>query len=150
MPVYDRSKLNALLHEIKSGAVMPAYLLFGEHTLCRQAADQVLEALQGTVHHIDGDNEDLNTTLAKLRSFSLLGGCQIYRVNGTRLFFSKNVAENIWKKVLKAWEDGNPDKSARQLRAMLDAAGLDASDDPAGLSGEQWKKCFGLSKLRNY
>jgi DNA polymerase-3 subunit delta len=146
MPVYDRSKLNTLLHEISNGTLMPAYLLFGEHTLCRQAADQVVAALQGTVHNIDGDNEDPNTTLAKLRSFSLLGGCQIYRVNGTRLFFSKNVAENIWKRVLKAWEDGNPDKAARHLRAMLAAAGLDVSDDPAQLSGEQWKKCFGFAK----
>ncbi len=146
MPVYDRSKLNELLREMSSGTVMPAYLLFGEHTLCRQAADKIVEALKATTHNIDGDNEDPNTTLAKLRSFSLLGGRQIYRVNGTRLFFSKNVAENIWKRVVKTWEDGTPDKAARQLRAMLDAAGLDTTEDPADLSGEQWKKCFGFAK----
>jgi DNA polymerase-3 subunit delta len=145
MPVYDRSKLNELLAEISKEAP-PALLLFGEHTLCRQAADKIAEALKGTVHAIDGDSEDQNSTLAKLRSFSLLGGRQIYRVNGSRLFLSKNVAENIWKKVIKAWTDGNADKAARQLRAMLEAGGLTAQDDPASLSSEQWKKCFGFAK----
>ena len=145
MPVYDRSKLNELLAEISKEAPS-AILLFGEHTLCRQAADKIAETLKGTVHAIDGDSEDQNSTLAKLRSFSLLGGRQIYRVNGSRLFLSKNVAESIWKKVVKAWTDGNADKAARQLRAMLEAGGLTAQDDPASLSSEQWKKCFGFAK----
>jgi DNA polymerase-3 subunit delta len=146
MPSYDRSSLNDLLREISSGAAMPACLLFGEHTLCRQAADKITEALKGTVHAIDGDSEDQNTTLAKLRSFSLLGGRQVYRVNGSRLFLSKNVAENIWKKAAKAWEEGSAEKAARQLRAMLDAAGLNADEDIGSLSEEQWKKCFGFAK----
>ncbi len=145
MPVYDRSKIDELLAEISKEAPS-AILLFGEHTLCRQAADKIAETLKGTVHAIDGDSEDQNSTLAKLRSFSLLGGRQIYRVNGSRLFLSKNVAENIWKKVVKAWTDGNADKAARQLRAMLEAGGLTAQDDPASLSSEQWKKCFGFAK----
>jgi len=146
MPVYDRSTLNNLIREINGGAALPACLLVGEHTLCRQAADSIAEALKGTVHAIDGDSEDQNATLAKLRSFSLLGGRQIYRVNGSRLFLSKNVAENIWKKAAKAWEEGSPDKAAKQLRAMLEAAGLDRRDDPGSLSEEQWKKCFGFAK----
>lgn len=146
MPTYDRSSLNNLIREISSGTLMPAYLLFGEHTLCRQAADAMTQAIGGTVHAIDGDSEDQNITLAKLRSFSLLGGRQVYRVNGSRLFFSKNVAENLWKKAVKAWEEGSADKAARQLRAMLEAAGLDAQDDPGSLSEEQWKKRFGFAK----
>lgn len=149
MPVYDRSTLNNLLREISGGAPCPALLLFGERSLCQQAAEQISAALcakGGTVHAIDGDNEDHSSTLAKLRSFSLLGGRQVFRVNGSRLFLSKNVAENIWKKAVKAWEEGSPDKAAKQLRAMLAAAGLDSADDPGGLSGEQWKKCFGFAK----
>ncbi|MCW5205874.1 DNA polymerase III subunit delta [Desulfobulbus sp. F5] len=150
MPVYDRSTLNNLLREISSGAACPAVLLFGERSLCQQAAEQISTALcakgGGTVHAIDGDSEDHSTTLAKLRSFSLLGGRQVFRVNGSRLFLSKNVAEAIWKKVVKAWEEGSPDKAAKQLRAMLVAAGLDSSDDPGSLSDEQWKKCFSFAK----
>lgn len=149
MPVYDRSTLNGLLREISGGAACPAVLLFGERSLCQQAAEQISAALcaqGGTVHAIDGDSEDHGTTLAKLRSFSLLGGRQVFRVNGSRLFLSKNVAEAIWKKAVNAWEEGSPDQAAKQLRAMLAAAGLDSADDPGGLSGEQWKKCFGFAK----
>ncbi|WP_420208675.1 DNA polymerase III subunit delta [Candidatus Electronema sp. JC] len=149
MPVYDRSKLNDLLREISGGAPCPALLLFGERSLCQQAAEQVCTALctkGGTVHAIDGDSEDHGSTLAKLRSFSLLGGRQVFRVNGSRIFHSKNVAEAIWKKAVKAWEEGSPDKAAKQLRAMLAATGLDSADDPGSLSEEQWKKCFGFAK----
>jgi DNA polymerase-3 subunit delta len=149
MPLYDRSKLNDLLREISDSAACPALLLFGERSLCQQAAEQisaVLCAKGGTVHAIDGDSEDHSTTLAKLRSFSLLGGRQVFRVNGSRLFFSKNVAEAIWKKAVKAWEEGSPDKATKQLRAMLAAAGLDSTDEPGSLSEEQWKKCFSFAK----
>ncbi|WP_417908980.1 DNA polymerase III subunit delta [Candidatus Electronema sp. PJ] len=149
MPLYDRSKLNDLLREINGSSPFPALLLFGERSLCQQAAEQISAALcvqGGTVHAIDGDSEDHSTTLAKLRSFSLLGGRQVFRVNGSRLFLSKNVAESIWKKAVKAWEEGNQDKAAKQLRAMLAAAGLDSADDPGSLSNEQWKKCFGFAK----
>ncbi|MGB5685701.1 MAG: DNA polymerase III subunit delta, partial [Candidatus Electrothrix sp.] len=86
MPVYERNKLDSLFQEIKKGNLFPAYLFIGERYLCQQAADQIttlLCAAGGTVHSIDGDTEESNLTLSKLRSFSLLGGKQVFRVNNT-------------------------------------------------------------------
>lgn len=152
MPVYDRNKLSALIKEIKTGPTEPVYLLFGDRYLCQQVADHIAEALcadDGTVHAIDGDTENINTTLSKLRSFSLLPGRQIFRVNDTRLFLSRKVAKSLWNKAVKARDDKKIGRSAACLRAMMEAGGLDSTDpdnDPGGLSASQWKKCFGFAK----
>jgi DNA polymerase-3 subunit delta len=151
MPVYERNKINSLIREIKAGTIQPVYLLFGDRFLCQQTADSLIEVLcadGGTVHTIDGDNEDSNATLSKLRSFSLLPGRQIFRVNGTRLFYSKKVAESLWNKAVKS-RDEKPDRAAGYLRAMMEAGALDSMDpanDPGSLSQTQWKKCFGFAK----
>ena len=152
MPVYERNKLDTLFQEIKKGNLFPAYLFIGERYLCQQAADQIatlLCAAGGTVHSIDGDTEDNNLTLSKLRSFSLLGGKQVFRVNNTRLFHSKNVAKAIWGRATQANKANKPDKAFKYLQAMMEAGGLESREpenDPGGLSAAQWKKCFGFAK----
>ncbi len=151
MPVYDRNKINGLTKEIKAGTTLPVYLFFGDRYLCQQAADCIADALcadGGTVHAIDGDGEDINSTLSKLRSFSLLPGRQVFRVNDTRLFHSRKVAKSLWNRAVKAMND-KQDKAAGYLHAMMEAGGLDSNDpsnDPGALSQSQWKKCFGFAK----
>ena len=152
MPVYERNKLDSLFQEIKKGSLFPAYLFIGERYLCQQAADRIAKLLcaaGGTVHSIDGDVEESNLTLSKLRSFSLLGGKQVFRVNNTRLFHSKSVAKAIWNRATQANESNKPDKAFKYLQAMMEAGGLDnrePENDPGGLSAAQWKKCFGFVK----
>ncbi|MCI5144447.1 MAG: DNA polymerase III subunit delta [Candidatus Electrothrix sp. AR3] len=151
MPVYDHSKLNNLIQEIRGGSIFPLFLLIGERYLCQQAADRLSESLcadGGIVHSIDGDSEDYNTTLAKLRSFSLLGGRQVFRVNNSRLFLSKNVTKAIWNRAVKAKEENRRGKATGYLQAMLEAGGLlnNGENNPAGLSSSQWQKHFGFAK----
>lgn len=149
MPVYDRTRFNVLLDAIKQGKHAPLYLLFGERYLSQQSADQLAAALcaqGGNIHSIDGDTEDIPTTLAKLRSFSLFGGRQVFRVNGSRLFLSKNVAEALWKRVLKARASQQEEALVSAVLALLEAGGLEADEDLSALSPAQWKKCLGFSK----
>ncbi|MCI5182152.1 MAG: DNA polymerase III subunit delta, partial [Candidatus Electrothrix sp. AW1] len=140
------------MQQIKQGNLVPAYLFIGERYLCQQAADQIAKLLctdGGTVHSIDGDTEDSHLTLSKLRSFSLLGGKQIFRVNNTRLFHSKNVTKALWTRAVQAHEKEKPEKALQYLQAMMEAGGLDSSEkenDPASLTVAQWKKCFGFGK----
>ncbi len=148
MPVFDRNSIKTLVREIEQGTVLPVYLFCGDRYLCRQAADQVARALcadNGTVHPIDGDSEDINATIAKLRSFSLLPGRQVLRVNGTRLFLSKKVAKSLWSRAEKA-KDDKPGRAAALLRSMMAAGGLAAGEDPTELSAAQWKKRFGFAR----
>jgi DNA polymerase-3 subunit delta len=152
MSVYDRTSYKNLLNKIKGGSCKPVYLLCGDRFLCRQAADNLGQALcenGGTVHTIDGDHEDIHATVARLRSFSLLPGKQVFRVNSSRLFHSKKVAKSLWNRASKAREEGKTEQTAAYLRAMLEAGGLDSTapdNTPGELSAAQWKKCFSFEK----
>jgi len=151
MPVYTRDKLPALLKEIakKQHSV---YLLIGDRFLCREAAGQLEKALLpegGTIHAIDGEEEETTKTIARLRSYSLLPGRQVYRVSDTRLFHSKKIAHSLWKRVLKARADNKIESAARYLLAMMTAGGLSLDNpdsNPAGLSSLEWKKCFDFTR----
>jgi DNA polymerase-3 subunit delta len=147
MSVYIREKIPELLTEVGRNTAR-AYLLIGDRFLCRQATEQLEKALLadgGTVHALDGEEEDPAKTISRLRSFSLLPGRQIYRINDTRLFYSKKVARSLWKRILTAKDAEKTETVRRHLRAMLAAGGLDSENpdsDPAGMSNHEWKKCF--------
>jgi DNA polymerase-3 subunit delta len=147
MPVYTRDKLPALLKEVMTKQ-HSVYLLIGDRFLCRKTAGRLEKALLpggGTIHSIDGEEEEATKTIARLRSYSLLPGRQVYRVSDTRLFHSKKIAKSLWKRVLKARADNKTESATRYLLAMMAAGGLslDTPDgNPADLSSLEWKKCF--------
>lgn len=147
MPVFTRDTLEALYSGAKKNP-HSLYLITGDRFLCRQTADRLEKTLLtagGSVHSIDGEDEDPGRIVSRLSSFSLLPGRQIYRVSDTRLFHSKKVAPPLWKRVLKARAENRPEAAARNLLALLAAGGLDPANpdsDPAGLSPGEWKKCF--------
>ena len=152
MPTYTRETLPTLLAQAAVGASQ-VFLLFGDRYLCQNAGEQLekvlLQKVGGVVHAIDGDQEDLAVTLAKLRSFSLLPGRQLYRVTDTRLFLSKQVAKNLWDKALKAHGDGKTEQANRSLRAFLESGGLDLGaldNDLESMSPAEWQQCFGFAK----
>ena len=151
MPQFKRSDLPKLLADTATLTTCPIFLFFGERYLCREAADQLQEKLiagSGAVHPIDGDQEDAGQTLAKLQSFSLLPGRQVYRVSDSRIFLSKTVAATIWDKAQQA-NDGN--KSAAAMRhitafAKLGPVAFDSATPFSELSSAQWSSIFGCSK----
>ena len=152
MPIHTRETLPALLAQPATGQSQ-VFLLVGERYLCQTAAEQLekslLRAGGGMVHPIDGDQENLTATLAKLRSYSLLPGRQIYRVTDTRLFVSKQVAKKIWERALKAHGDHKAEPAGRALRTLMECGGLDpwASDsDLATLAAAEWQRCFGFAR----
>ena len=152
MTVFTRDQLETMLTDMQQTHPPQVYLLFGERFLCQQAADTICNNLMregGNCHQVDGDVEAISTTLNRLASYSLFPGRQIYRVADTKLFHSVKVAGSLWKKTIQAKQENKPEKAARYLKAMIESAGLDASDqenDPGSLSTPQWKKLFGFTK----
>lgn len=152
MPIYTREHLADLLRRTVENPSR-VFLFFGERYLCQQTAGQLIEILlhqsAGTVHPIDGEQEDIATTCAQLRSFSLLPGRQIYRVTDTRLFLSKNIAKTVWDRLCKAHDSAKPDQARRALGAFFKSGGLDPqSPDSAldSLSEAEWQQCFGFAR----
>jgi DNA polymerase III delta subunit len=97
MPVYQRKDFPQLLKEINEGRAQRVYLLFGERYLCREAADELIGQLlpDGRKRHqqlmlIDGEQENGVDLVARLRTYSLFGGRQVFRVLDTRVFDSRS------------------------------------------------------------
>ena len=152
MPIYTRETLPTLLAQPAEN-FSQVFLLFGDRYLCQNATERLekrlLQNTGGTVHPIDGDQEDSASTLAKLRSFSLLPGRQLYKVTDTRLFLSKQVAKNLWEKALKAHTDNKTDQAGRALRSLLKSGGIDPhapDNDLDAMASTEWQQCFGFSK----
>ncbi len=152
MTLIKRTELAATLAEIQTQDHPRIVLFFGERYLCREAADDWQETLlkkkSGTIYSIDGDQEDSSHTLAKLMSYSLLPGLQIYRVNDSRLFHSKNVSESIWQKACKAFETQRFEQAARYIADMYHLASISPDDRQplSHMTAEQWRTLFALEK----
>jgi DNA polymerase-3 subunit delta len=152
MAVIKRSELKDTLASILVQDGPRIFLFFGERFLCRNAVDELQHALlqwkNGTLYAIDGDQEDSSQTLSKLMSFSLLPGLQIYRVNDTRLFHSKNISETVWQKAWDAFQANKLRQAEKYIADMYHLASLPPKErlPLSEMSDDQWRKLFGLSK----
>ncbi len=152
MAYFKRSELLTSLQEGSFSFDSQVFLFFGERFLCKEAADTIqdklLEQQAGAVHGVDGDGEDPGQTLARLMSYSLLPGRQLYRVSNSRIFHSKNVASEIWAKAVQSFQAGRPDPALRHLQALVQSVELKI-DGPSPLSEiprQEWKKIFSFDK----
>ncbi len=148
-------KRNDLEKQIETGSLdlnNQAYLFFGERYLCKKSADRLqeilLEKYNGTVHSVDGEQEDFGRTMGRLLSFSLLPGLQIYRISDSTIFHTKNILPALWEKAVQANKAGKNNLAAKHLKAFASAAGFDpGSPAPFGNTGTgEWKKLFGFVK----
>ena len=152
MAIIKRNELPGRIGDILSKGDFKVFLFFGERYLCRKAADELQNAIlkkqPGTVYTVDGDQEDNSQTLSKLMSFSLLPGLQIYRINDTRLFLSKNISQTVWLKTCQAFKDGRTNPAAKYLADMYHSASISADDrqPPTEIADNQWEQLFGFSK----
>jgi DNA polymerase III subunit delta len=152
MAELKRLELQSRLQKGSFSFTSQVYLLFGERFLCKETADLLQDTLlkqqAGAVHNIDGDGEDPSQTLARLMSYSLLPGRQLYRVANSRIFHSKTVASEIWAKAVQSFQADRSGPALRHLQAMAQAVDL-SIDGPAPLSEipqQEWKKIFTFDK----
>jgi len=148
-------KRKELQNLLEKGTIEPGnqvYLFFGERYLCTQAADQLQKKLlqknSGAVHTIDGECEDFGRTLARLISFSLLPGLQIYRVSDSRIFHTKTIISTIWDKAVQAHESGKLKAAERHLQSVLQATGINGEGTApfSEIHPSQWKTKLGFEK----
>jgi len=155
MALHKRTEIKTILKDIRAGNHRQVYLCFGERYLCHEAADHIeqelVEKQGGTAHTIDGSTEDLAKTLARTRSFSLLPGIQVYRVNDTRILLSREVGSNIWEKAVKAHQENKERSAIRHLANLLALGGISTEEAAvfSSISPDQWQKLFGFSYPEN-
>jgi DNA polymerase-3 subunit delta len=152
MALIKRTELAGKMAQLLPGTGPRLFLFFGERYLCRKAVEHLQKSLldqhKGIICSVDGDQEDAGQTLAKLMSFSLLPGLQIFHVNDTRLFHSKNISKTIWDKCCRAFKANRLNQAAKYLFDMYSLAAI-APDDRrplTDLTEEQWQELFGMQK----
>ncbi|MFT5701592.1 MAG: DNA polymerase-3 subunit delta [Desulforhopalus sp.] len=152
MTLIKRAEFETALQDNGPLPQSQVYLFFGERYLCHTAADKLQERFlndsPGALHNVDGDQEDPNQTLARLMSYSLLPGRQIYRVGDSRIFHSKTVISKIWDKAAQSHQNGRYDPAKKYLHAMIQAVGLkiDGPEPLSQIPGPEWKKVFAFDK----
>ncbi len=152
MAVIQRADLAQNIKQMVSKEGPRIFLFVGERYLCRKAADHLIEELlqqkEGTIYGIDGDQEDGSLTLAKLMSFSLLPGPQIYRINDTRLFHSKNISQTLWRKATNAIKANQSKRAVKYLADMYHLAAIPNQEQQplTEMTTEQWRSLFGMAK----
>jgi DNA polymerase-3 subunit delta len=152
MALHKRTDIDQVLEDIGRGEIKKIYLCFGERFLCQQALQQIEQKLlatqAGTVHGIDGATEDNATILARILSFSLLPGLQIYRVTDSRLFLSRDIGASTWDKALKAHRNGKTKGALRHLAQLLNIGSItpEGTHVFSEIGPDQWQKLFGFSR----
>jgi DNA polymerase-3 subunit delta len=152
MTLIKRTDFFALLEKGTFTASSQLFLIFGERFLCRETADllekHLLANTPGTVHTIDADQEDAGQTLARLMSFSLLPGKQIYRVTDSRIFHSKTVLSEIWTKAKQAEQAGRSGPALRHLLNILHTGSVKNEGQAvfSEITASEWKKLFAFDK----
>ncbi|MEJ2689685.1 MAG: DNA polymerase III subunit delta, partial [Deltaproteobacteria bacterium] len=156
MPLFKRTEFAALLEELADpGRMRQVYLIFGERFLCRQMAAEAVAAMLPDERQrpqqlisVDGDNEDPINTLNILKTYSLFGGRRVIRVNDSRLFFSKNIAKNVWEKAVQAYQDKKEAATGRYLQQLLAMLPESAASlhDLQTLTAGKWQDIFGFSR----
>ncbi len=153
MTLIQRTDLPDILRDKERIVEHKIILLFGERYLCKESAEQLRDVLtaggkEGAVHPIDGESENPEQTIAKLLSFSLLPGKQLYLVNDSTIFHSKSVAADIWEKARIAAESSKEHAAMRHLGALARLGSLKPeSQKPfSEISVSQWQNLFGFDK----
>lgn len=152
MALIKRDELAGKMEQLLPDNGPRLFLFFGERYLCRKAVELLQKSLlgqkKGTICGIDGDQEDPGQTLAKLMSFSLLPGLQIFHINDTRLFHSKNISRTIWDKGCRAFKANRLNQAAKHISDMYSLAAVPPEDRQplTDLTEEQWQEMFGMQK----
>ncbi|MBU0674105.1 MAG: DNA polymerase III subunit delta [Proteobacteria bacterium] len=152
MTLYSRKDLDGFWKKLAASETCPVYLIFGERFLTSQTVTTLLERLlpeaqSGTANliPIDGDQEQPVKTLNQLRTYSLFGGKQIFKVTDSKLFHSKNIAKTLWTKALGHYDSKEGEEAGRTLKQFLEVGGI-GLDDLDNLSAAAWKARFGFTK----
>jgi DNA polymerase III subunit delta len=157
MPDYKQNNINKLFTAVKQGEENQLYLFHGDRFICRKFSDKLIEVLiknkrfsPGDLKNVNGEEENFQLIINKLRSFSLFSPNSIYRVQNSKILHSKNISESIWKKLEKSAQSEDKKTALRYLLQLLDLAGLKAgqleNNELEKLSEAKWKKQFGFNR----
>ena len=131
-----------ILREIQGGRIAPAYLLWGEEFLVREALDGIVNALVPeadrafNLFFITPEQADVDRLCAELSAASLLPGTKVVVVRQAPFLLSgRQSPAQIVEKIRECLE-GEPRRAAREFITLLGMAGWSLAD----LQEDGWRR----------
>ena len=121
-----------MIADIRKGARLSVYLLYGDELLTREGAKAIVDALLPPEHQslsveVVAEESEGGSLPLRLRTVSLFGGTKVVVVHDTKAFVSKQSVAGLFAKSWEAWKGGNLARATALLLQATGAAGQDRS-----------------------
>jgi len=145
MPEIHYRELERHLGRPETEWQVPAYLIYGEEMLCKNARDQLLNALMPDAHkrnlHYEAvaeGVENIYAVIEKVKTYSLLSGPKIIAIHDARLFYARRDKGLLLSKSKEAHYKDDMRRAARYFMTFLGLTGIALKECLA----TDWKKLF--------
>ena len=111
MPEINYKALEGYLKEPQGRDFFPVYLIFGEESLFKTAFNTLLDALLPLSERgfnydpMDGTDDNVQTVIERMNTFSLLSGTKVIAFLEARIFYSKQDYAKLFEKAKEAFYD---------------------------------------------
>jgi len=153
MSEVNYSAMGQLVEGMKTGDVVPVYLLHGDEFLYKNAFQTLLDVMvpekERTLNYeaLDGVTVGAEEVIGRLNTFPLLSGSKVIALHDTRVFYSKVSAEELASKSREAFKKEDLMGACRYFVHMLSTLDLSFDDVNDGQLDRVWEK--GSSDNRN-
>ena len=131
MPDINYKALEEYLKEPQGRDFFPVYLIFGEESLFKTAFNTLLDALLPLSERgfnydpMDGTDDNIQTVIERMNTFSLLSGTKVISFLESRIFYSKQDYGKLFEKAKAAFYDDDLKAAAGEVPSEGREAWLD-------------------------
>ena len=130
MPFFSYKDISKILEQAEKEQPAPVYLIAGDSYLANDVLQKLigrllpLEQQTFNLEIVDGEKEDIPSILERLQTFPFFPGRKVVSVKNPLQIFSTGSPDRLLKKAEEAWQKGQPERSSRFLRTLLQNAGI--------------------------
>ncbi|MBI4767661.1 MAG: hypothetical protein HY787_24210 [Deltaproteobacteria bacterium] len=130
MPSFSYKDISKILEQAEREHPAPVYLIAGDSYLTNDVLQKLigrllpLEQQTFNLEIVDGEKEEVPSILERLQTFPFFPGRKVVSVKNPLSIFSTGSHDRLIKKAEEAWQKGQPERSSRLLRTLLQDAGI--------------------------
>jgi len=132
MPEIPYNRFKQYLGETPTAKLPQVWLIHGEESLCKEAADGLVERLipgsDRSVSYDAVDNDDIALAIERVSTFSLFSAARVIALKDSRIFYSREDHQKLFRKAREVMDDEQVSKAARYFLAALGLMGLSPGD----------------------
>ncbi len=132
MPEIAYSNFISYLEKTPVAELARFWLIHGEEALCKRAAgalvDRLLPGAEKNLGYDPVDNDDVFAAIERASTFSLFAGTRVIAMTDSRIFYTRDDHQSLFKKAREAAGAGALARAARHFTAALGLLDLSLAD----------------------